>query len=65
MKLTDKTKEKFEEWYWENFNCQSGIEHWLEADQLLCYSKFFGFTVDTIEKLNKANRLYNVNYRGD
>lgn len=57
--LTDYARQKFDEWYFENFKCHSDIEHWLYVDQLLCYSKFFGFSIHTIEKLKEQNKLYN------
>lgn len=63
MELTGKCKENFVDWYFKTYHTYpTDINYWLEEDKLRCYSLFFGYTIDTVNRLKKAVELYNSNY---
>lgn len=59
--LTDKTEKDFNAWFFKNWGVYPGniFRDWLEDDVMKCLSLFFGYTVNTINKVKKANLEYN------
>lgn len=60
--LTGKAKEDFTNWFLKNWNTyppDNLLRDWLEDDVMKCTSLFFGYTINTINKLKKANEIYN------
>lgn len=60
--LTGKALKDFNEWFFKNWNTyppENLLRDWLEDDVMKCTSLFFGYTVNTIAKLKKANIEYN------
>lgn len=58
--LTGFAKEDFIDWYWfTKHQSPNDLPQWLIDDQLICFSKFFGYTINTLTKLKVAVSVYN------